>query len=95
MTWSEVELGILREHSQPEAAHSALTSAGFTRSLAAVRCKRYFLNRSGDVVMPLPTPLGTLPRFTARVAAALHMLAESNPTPETYDRRKAEILGEA
>lgn len=37
--------------------------------------------------------LPTRPHYPASVARALHALAESRPTPETYARKKARILG--
>jgi hypothetical protein len=35
------------------------------------------------------------PAYTASQRAALHALAESNPTPETYAAQRAAILGTA
>jgi hypothetical protein len=39
----------------------------------------------------LPTYRTTYPRA---IREALHALAESNPTPETYHRERARILGD-
>lgn len=40
-----------------------------------------------------PTPLAALPTYPRHVGAALHALAESNPSPAEYEAEKARILG--
>ena len=41
-----------------------------------------------------PMPLAALPTYPRHVGAALHALAESNPSPERYEAEKARILSQ-
>lgn len=98
--WSSSELRVLREHAMTgvDGSHEALLAAGFSRSREAVKSKRRVMGLALLVpveVCPVPAPLASFPRYPVRVTAALAALAESNPSPEVYEARKAEILGGA
>lgn len=52
--------------------------------------KRHGSRRNGQNTPYLPVIRTT---YTATVRQRLHALAESNPTPERYERERARILG--
>lgn len=98
--WTSAEEALVREARLAGMKHREvsehLARHGFQRTTAAVtfRARRLGLSTVARAQMFGPTPFAASHRYPKRVTDALHELAESNPSPAEFDRRKTEIMGE-
>lgn len=98
--WTPHELDLLREH-YPRGGYKAVQAAGVKRSRNSITARASEEELTNSTSPPsvrvmahklAPRQPILRPSRPARVTEALHRLAQSNPTPAEYERRKAQIL---
>lgn len=98
--WTPHELEILHEH-YPSGGYKAVQAAGVNRTRNSITSRAAKEGLAEPISPPrvrvmahklAPRQPILRPTRPARVTDALHALAESNPTPAEYERKKAQIL---
>lgn len=102
--WTPEERALLKQH-YADGGVAAVQAAGVNRTPKAIKYRASLdgistpnassslLGNGNDV--GTQSTLSLFPSRPARITDALHELAESNPTPATYEAEKARILAEA